>query len=220
MDAGIAKEENLTLMRSEKHNYDYLYVSRNKPKAYDKLTDKATTISDNSDNKIEFTKVNMEGKPDYFLHIKSEQKRINKTSMDEKLSQRLVKQLEEIRDKLSKKTFKKITNIHEKVGGIKAKLTRVGYLYDITYIEDKELGIVTDIKWKRIKSKEKPIYRQKGKYIEPHIWLGIIACQVVNYIKRNLRKANINDSWTAIVNKISTKQSSATTVLNDKQKQL
>jgi len=184
--------------------------------------------------------------------------------MDDKLSQRLIQQLEEIRDKLSKKrTVKKTTKIHEKVGAIKAKLARVGHLYDITYVENKELGIVTDIKWQRIKSKEKPkgeyflrytvgtnnekeiwdlynltreveavfrclktdldirpIYHQKDKYIESHIWLGIIAYQVVNYIKQNLRKADINDSWTTIVNKMSTMQSSTTTVLNDKKQQL
>jgi hypothetical protein len=264
MDAGIATEENLTLLRSEKYNYDYLCVSRSKPKEYDKLTNNATTISDNRGNKIELTKVNVEGKPDHFLHIKSEQKRIKETSMDDKLSQRLIQQLEEIRDKLSKKrTVKKTTKIHEKVGAIKAKLARVGHLYDITYVENKELGIVTDIKWQRIKSKEKPkgeyflrytvgtnnekeiwdlynltreveavfrclktdldirpIYHQKDKYIESHIWLGIIAYQVVNYIKQNLRKADINDSWTTIVNKMSTMQSSTTTVLNDKQQQL
>jgi len=264
MDAGIATEENLALMRGKKYNYDYLCVSRSKPKEYDKLTDKATAISDNRGNKIELTKVKVEGNPDCLLHIKSDQKRIKESSMDKKLSERLVKQLEEIRDKLSKKrTIKKSTKIHEKVGGIKAKLARVGHLYDITYIEDKKLDIVTDIKWQRIKSKEKPkgeyflrytvntineeeiwdlynltrvvesvfrclktdldirpIYHQKDKYIEPHIWLGIIAYQVVNYIKQTLSKAKINDSWTTIVRKMSTMQSSTTTVINDKQQQL
>lgn len=264
MDAGIATEENLNLIRSEKHNYDYLCVSRNKPKEYEKLTDKATTIRDNRGNKIELTKVDVEGKQDYFLHIKSEQKQKKESSMDKKMSERFIKQLEEIRDKLSKKrTIKKITKIHEKIGGIKAKLARVGYLYEITYIEDKEQGIVTDIQWQRIKSKERPkgeyflrhtfdaihekgiwdlynltreveavfrclktdldirpIHHQKDKYIEPHIWLGILAYQVVNYIKQNLRKVNINDSWTSIVRKMSTMQSSTTTVVNDKQQQL
>jgi hypothetical protein len=264
MDAGIATEENLKLLRSEKYNYDYVCVSRTKPKEYAKLTDKATTITDNRGNKIELTKIEVTGKDDCFLHIKSEQKAKKETSMDEKLSARLVKQLQEIKDKLPKKrTLKKITKIHEKVGGIKTKLARVGYLYDITYTENKKLDIVTDINWKRIKSKEKPkgeyflrytfktykendiwdlynltrdaesvfrclktdldirpIYHQKDKHIEPHIWLGIIAYQIVNYIKRNLGEHNINDSWTMIVNKMSSMQSSITTVTNDKQQQL
>ncbi len=264
MDAGIATEENLSLLREEKYNYDYVCVSRSKPKEYDKLTDGATTISDNRGHKIELTKIKVEGKTDCFLHIKSEQKETKERSMDEKLSARLVKQLEEIRDKLSKKrTLKQITKIHEKVGGIKVKLARVGYLYKITYTEDAEKGIVTDIQWERIKSKEKPkgeyflrytyntikeeeiwnlynltrdvesvfrclktdldirpIYHQKDKYIEPHIWLGILGYQIVNYIKQNLKKNNISDSWTTIVRQMSTMQSSTTVVVNDKQQQL
>jgi predicted translin family RNA/ssDNA-binding protein len=59
--------------------------------------------------------------------------------MDQKMSARLVKQLEEIKEKLPKKrTLKKIAKIHEKVGAIKSKLARVGYLYDITYSENAE----------------------------------------------------------------------------------
>lgn len=264
MDAGIATEENLKLIKSEKCNYDYLCVSRSRPKEYDKLTDKATTISDNRGNKIELTKVNIEGKSDYFLHIKSEQKEKKESSMDKKMSERLVQQLEEIRAKLSKKrAVKKITAIHEKVGAIKAQLARVGHLYDITYSENQEKGIVTDIQWQRIKSREKPkgeyflrytfettneeqiwdvynltrevesvfrclktdldirpVYHQKDKYIEAHIWLGILAYQVVNYIKQKLSKKEINDSWTNIVRKMSTMQSSTTMVINDKQQQL
>ena len=264
MDAGISTEENLEMLRSKKYNYDYVCVSRSKPKDYHKLTDNATTISDNRGHKIELTKIGVEGKEDYFLHIKSEQKEKKETSMDKKLSDRLVKHLQEIKDKLPKKgTLKKITKIHEKVGGIRAKLARVGYLYDITYTEDKEKGTVTDIQWKRIITKEKPkgeyflrytykayseneiwnlynlsrdveavfrclktdldirpIYHQKDKYIEPHIWLGIIAYQMVNYIKRKLANNNNNDSWTTIVNKMSSMQASTTTVINDKQQQL
>ena len=264
MDAGIATEENLTLLKSEKYNYDYLCVSRSKPKEYKELTEKATTITDNRGNKIALTKVEVEGKSDYFMHIKSDQKYKKEVSMDEKLTNRLIKQLEEIKGKLSKKrALKKIVKVHEKVGGIKAKLARVGYLYDITYTEDTEKGIVTDIQWKRIGKKEKkkgeyflrytinlneeehiwdlynltrdvesvfrclktdldirPIYHQKDQYIEPHIWMGIIAYQVVNYIRRNLKKKGINDSWTTIVQKMGTMQSSITTAMNEKQQRL
>ncbi len=41
MDAGIATEENLEIIRGEKYGYDYVCVSRAIPKHYDKLTDKA-----------------------------------------------------------------------------------------------------------------------------------------------------------------------------------
>ncbi len=42
MDAGIATEDNLALIKSKESNTDYVCVSRTKPTAYSKLTDNAT----------------------------------------------------------------------------------------------------------------------------------------------------------------------------------
>ena len=259
MDAGISTEENLTILRSDEYNYDYVCVSRTTPKEYIKLSGNAEAITDNRGHKIELTKVSVEGKDDNFLHIKSEQKQIKEKSMDEKMTLRLEEQLNEIKKKLTKKrTLKKIEKIHEKVGAIKAKLSRIGWLYDITYCEDSEKGIVTDINWKRVKERERPkgeyflrytknaipenkiwdaynltrdveavfrclktdldirpIYHQIDEYIEPHIWLGIIAYQVVNYIRINLKQQNINYSWSTIVEKMRSMQSSLVTINND-----
>ncbi len=66
----------------------------------------------------------------------------------------------------------------------------------------------------------RPIYHQKDTYIEPHIWLGIFAYQVVNYIRRTLREKNINYSWTTISEKMKTMQSSIVCVNNDKNEKL
>ena len=261
MDAGIATEENLALI---KPNYDYVCVSRTIPKSYSQLSETATEITDNRGNKIELIKVDVKGKDDYFLKVKSDQKEIKEVSMDAKLTKRLEAQLQEIKDRLSKKrTLKKIEKIHEKVGAIKAKLSRVGWLYDIEYTEDIEKGIVTDINWKRKKEREKPkgiyflrytknaieedkiwdaynmtrdvesvfrclktdldirpIYHQKDKYIESHIWLGVIAYQVVNYIRKNLKENNVNYSWSTIVKKMRSMQSSIVSVNNNKNEKL
>jgi len=128
MDAGIATEENLEIIRSSKYNYDYVCVSRTSPKDYSKLTTKAEAVSDNRGNKIELTKVSAEGKDDNFLHIKSDQKFKKEASIDNKLTQRLEAQLQDIKDKLSKKgTLKKAEKVHEKVGRIKAKLSKIGW---------------------------------------------------------------------------------------------
>jgi len=259
MDAGISTEENLAILRSDTYNYDYVCVSRTVPKAYHKLSDDAKTITDNRGHSIELTKVAVEGKDDCFLHVKSDQKKIKEESMDQKMTMKLEAQLNDIKQKLQKKrTLKKINKVHEKVGAIKAKLSRIGWLYNISYTEDAEKGIVTDINWERIKERERPkgeyflrytkqaitedkiwdaynltrdvesvfrclktdldirpIYHQKDEYIEPHIWLGILAYQVVNYIRQNLKQQNINYSWTAIVEKMQSMQSSLVTVNNE-----
>lgn len=52
----------------------------------------------------------------------------------------------------------------------------------------------------------RPIFHQKDAYIEPHIWLGIVAYQMVNYIKLKLKDAQINYSWTTIVRKMQSQQ--------------
>ena len=265
MDAGIATEDNLKILRSDKYGYDYVCVSRTIPKQYDKLTDKATAISDNRGHKIELTKISVDGKEDdYFLHVKSAQKKKKEESIDKKLTERLEAQLQEIKDKLPKpRALKKTEKVHEKVGKIKAKLSRVGWLYDIKYTEDKATGIVTDITWKRIKEREKPkgeyflrytknavseddiwqvynltrdvedvfrclktdldirpIYHQIDGFIEAHIWLGIIAYQIVNYIRTTLHDSKITYRWTTIVEKMRSMQSSIVSINNSNNEKL
>lgn len=262
MDAGISTEENLEVIRDMK--YDYVCVSRTIPKEYNKLSDNAEIITDNRGHRIELTKVSIEGKDDHFLHVKSDQKEIKEKSMDDKMTLRLEDQLNEIKQKLHKKgTVKKINKIHEKVGAIKAKLSKIGWLYDITYVEDTENNIVTDINWARVKERERPkgeyflrytkcaipedkiwdsynltrdveavfrclktdlsirpIHHQIDEFIEPHIWLGILAYQVVNYIRIRLRQKDITYSWSTIVEKMRSMQSSLITVNNDKNEKL
>ena len=258
MDAGIATEDNLETIRGSKYNYDYVCVSRTVPKDFTKLSDKAATVCDNKGHKIELKKVSVEGKDDSFLHIKSDQKFKKEASIDNKLTLRLETELQDIKDKLPKKgTLKKIEKIHEKVGRIKAKLSKIGWLYDIEYTYDKEKKNVTDINWHRVKEREKPkgeyflrytnntisesdiwevynmtrdveavfrclktdlkirpIYHQKDKYIEPHIWLGIMAYQVVNYIRKGLKEKKIDHSWTTIVEKMKSMQTSIVSMNN------
>jgi len=54
----------------------------------------------------------------------------------------------------------------------------------------------------------RPIHHQKNEYIEPHIWLGVVAYQVVNYIRQLLKENNINYSWRTIVEKMKSQKCS------------
>ena len=83
MDAGIATEGNLELLRSDEYRYDYVCVNRTTPKEYDEFSENTETISDNRGNKIELTKADVKDKPDNFLHIKSQQKQKKEKSIDE-----------------------------------------------------------------------------------------------------------------------------------------
>ena len=58
----------------------------------------------------------------------------------------------------------------------------------------------------------RPVFHQKDTYIEPHIWLGIVAYQIVNYIKLRLKEKDINYSWSTIVEKMQAQQCSLQSV--------
>lgn len=252
MDAGIATEDNLALIKSKEFDYDYVCVSRTKPTAYSKLTDNATKLADNRGNTIEVTKINIADKDDMFLHIKSHQKQLKEQSMEDKIKARFIESMDSLIDGLSKpRRMKKTIQVHEKVGRIKKQFSKIAHKYSVTYTQNDEKGIVTDITYKELESKKRPkgeyflrytkkllsdkeiwdaynltrdveavfrclksdldirpIHHQKDAYIEPHIWLSIIAYQFVNYIKTGLAQKNINYSWSTIVNKMEAQRSS------------
>lgn len=60
--------------------------------------------------------------------------------------------------------------------------------------------------------KIRPIFHQKDAYIEQHIWLGIMAYQVVNYLRTRLKNHGINYSWSTIVEKLKTQRMTTTTI--------
>lgn len=248
MDAGISTEENLECIKQRK--YDYVCVSRSKPKEYTKLSEHTTKLSDNRNNIIEVTKISVPKKNDIFLHIKSHQKQLKEQSMNDKITERFVESMTYLKEGLNvPRKLKKIIPVHEKVGRIKKQYSKVAKLYKITYKEDTQKGVITDIVWELQKEKEspkgeyflryskeklsekeiwdtynmtrdveatfrclktdldiRPIFHQKDAYIDPHIWLGIVAYQIVNYIKLKLKDAKINYSWTSIVNKMQSQQ--------------
>ena len=176
--------------------------------------------------------------------------------MSDKITLRFEESMNYLKEGLNKpRRLKKIIPVHEKVGRIKKQFSKVAKLYKITYKEDSEKGVVTDINWALQKGKQtpfgqyflryskqiltekeiwdtynmtrdveatfrclktdlniRPIFHQKDKYIEPHIWLGIVAYQFVNYIRIKLKEKNINYSWTTIVQKMQAIQCSLQSV--------
>lgn len=58
----------------------------------------------------------------------------------------------------------------------------------------------------------RPNHHQTDKNIEAHIWLGVLAYQVVNSIRTVLKAHNINYSWKTIIEKLKSQRITTTTL--------
>lgn len=80
MDAGIATEENLRLIREK--GYDYVCVSRSNLKKYKTIEGQNPVfVQDNKNHPIELVRVEAEGEAEYYLKIKSQGKALKENSM-------------------------------------------------------------------------------------------------------------------------------------------
>lgn len=241
MDAGIATEDNLALIR--KKGYDYVCVSRKRLRDYPA----ATTVSqftDRDKNKVELAIFNPEGYSDTWMYVQSDAKKKKEESMAGKLVGRFEEELQGIRAALSKKGgTKKVEKVWERIGRAKQKHKRVSGRYQVTV--EQSNGTATDIKWEHKpdpvrEEKEKgvyfirtsytnsgekelwdiyntirevestfrclksdlsirPVFHQKDERIEAHIYLTILAYQLVNTIRYMLRQKGIRHDWRNIL---------------------
>lgn len=228
----------------------FVRYSRILPADYTPLSEQPTELEDNRKHKIEVSKVFDKKKQETFLHIKSAQKKLQEESMDEKLTQHFLDNMQYLKEGLTiPRRLKKITPVHEKVGRLKDRYSKVAKNYKITYVEDRKKGVVTDIKWEKQEDKKRPkgeyflrfsrevlsekqiwdmynltreveacfrflktdlsirpIHHQLDEYIEPHIWLSIVAYQIAHYIRLKLKEQDIKYSWKTIVEKMQSQQ--------------
>jgi len=258
MDAGIATEENLKMVKEK--GFDYLCVTRSKLKKFE--LDKAETIKtvyDKKEQPISLIKVKVENESDYFLKIKSESKAIKEASMHGQFKQRFEEGLEIIKAGLSKKSgIKKEEKVFERIGRLKQKYPSIQRHYQIETVgnEKKE---VTAINWKLknepnlkdnqgvyflrtsldIKEEEtvwkiyntireieytfrvlktdldlRPIYHKNDTSTMAHLHLGLLAYWMVNTIRYQLKKKEMNIDWKEIVRIANTQKIITTTAKN------
>lgn len=250
MDAGIATEDNLTMLR--KKGYKYVCVSRIRLKQYshDSFDTKTIKLTDRQKNKVELAVFNPKGYPDTWMYVQSEAKRKKEQSMNIKLKQRYEEDLAVIQNALGLKGgTKRINKVWERIGRAKQKHNRVSARYQIEVTEQN--GVATQIVWsekpptKKHEDKSKgvyfirtnyhnpsesklweiyntirevestfrclksdlnirPIHHQKDTRIEAHIYLTILAYQLVNTIRHMLKDVGINHDWSNIVRIMST----------------
>ena len=150
MDAGIATDDNVKMLKNK--GYNYLCVSRSNVKEYYADTDsKPVVIKDKKDQPIELLSIKAKGEGDRYLWVKSYAKALKEESMNGLLSQRFEEGIKNINQGANKKGgTKKIDKVYERIGRLKQKYPSVHKYYDITVTDDNN-GLATNVNCKRKK---------------------------------------------------------------------
>lgn len=147
IDAGIATEGNIAMLKNK--GYDYMCVTRSTLKDFYADTGSVPVqIKDKKDQPIELLKVRTNQDSDHYLWVKSQAKALKENSMNGLLSQRFEEGIRNIHDGVSKKNgTKKLEKVYERIGRIKQKYPSVHNYYDITVTDDGK-GFVTKVSCK------------------------------------------------------------------------
>jgi hypothetical protein len=146
MDAGIATESNIELLR--KKGYDYLCVSRSNLKNYQADTNcNPVQITDKKNQPIELMKVRVENDTDRYLWVKSQAKAAKENSMNVQFAQRFEEGLSQISKAINSKSgTKKLEKVWERIGRVKQKYPSINKYYEIA-VNDDGKGIATNLQW-------------------------------------------------------------------------
>lgn len=158
IDAGIATEDNLILLKEE--GYDYMCVSRSGLRKYEiDTTSKEVEVKDNKGQSIQLQKVIMPKNADTFIQVKSKNKALKESGMNSRFAQKFEEGLSEINNGLSKKNgTKKLSKVWERIGRLKEKYASIAKYYEIVTPTDAN-QIVTALNFTVIdKDKKEGIY--------------------------------------------------------------
>jgi hypothetical protein len=137
IDAGIATDENLSMIKEK--GYDYMCVSRSSLKNYNIEAGATTvTVTDNKKQKIDLCRVKSDRNTDYYLKVESHSKELKERSMNEQFRSRFEDGLQKIADSLTKKGgVKQEDKVYERIGRVKQKYPSIQRYFDIE-VEVKE----------------------------------------------------------------------------------
>jgi len=138
MDAGIATEDNLKMVKAK--GYDYLCVTRSSLKNYKVEADAATvTVTDNKKQKIELCPVTSDKNTDYYLKVESHTKELKERSMNDRFRQRFEEGLQAIAGSLTKKGgVKQADKVYERIGKLKGKYPSIQRYFDIEVVVEEQ----------------------------------------------------------------------------------
>lgn len=159
LDAGIATDDNIKLLKENKYNY--ICVSRSGMKKYTiDTSSKPVQVFDKKEQPITLQKVKMEGCSDNYICVHSLAKQAKETGMNSRFTQRFEEGLAQIKEGISKKGgVKKQQKVWERIGRLKEKYSSIHKYYTIE-VKAGEKNIATDITWS-----QKTIQKQEGKYL-------------------------------------------------------
>jgi len=159
LDAGIATEDNLNLLKENK--FDYMCVSRSGMSKYSVDTNSSPVkILDKKEQPITLQRVTVEDSTDTWLRVHSHGKALKESGMNSRFSQRFEQGLSQIKESLSKKSgVKKQEKVWERIGRLKTKYPSIYKHYDID-TEANNKGIIVNIIWK-----QKPVDKKEGCYL-------------------------------------------------------
>jgi transposase len=150
IDAGIATEDNLAMLREEE--YEYLCVTRSRLKEYKIEGEKPVRILDNRDHVIEIQFVEKPGDNDRYLYVHSEQKAVKEASMNAHYSERYEEELRNLASGIHKKGgTKKYEKVLERIGRIKERYPAANKHYNIEVKAGD--GVAREITWNRTETK-------------------------------------------------------------------
>jgi transposase len=157
MDAGIATEENLEMIRSK--GYHYLCVSRTKLKDYEAVRGRLTVLLDTKSKRhVRLKAVSNNTNTDYYLEVASEDKYETANSMRRQFEERFEMELQKIAQSLERRGgTKKTTKVHERIGRARERYPSVQYYYDIEVTLSEDNSTVKAIIW----SKNEQQYQKK-----------------------------------------------------------
>lgn len=247
IDAGIADEDNLTLLTQQ--GYHYVCVSRKRLKDYDKTGETTTQFTDRGHNKVQLRVFKPKESTDTWMYVLSDAKRSKEASMSSKLTANFEQELVNARQALHKKGgTKKLQKVWQRIGRLQEKHKGVSGQYEIEITHEKDLA--TNISWHRKKSEVKddkqngvyfirtnyqntdekelwdiyntirevestfrclktdlqlrPVHHQNDERVASHLYLAILAYQLVNTIRHMLKQHNLHYDWQNILRIMST----------------
>ena len=241
MDRGIATEERVQWLRD--HGYRYLVVSRERIRQFD--PEAARRIETAQRHGVHLHKVVSEDGQEARLYCFSEERAAKERGIVERFARRFETALTALSDGLSRpRTRKRVDQVWERIGRLKAKNQRVAQHYDIELDTDPSAERATAVRFTRrpvegsmmthpgvycLRSNQtdwdeetlwrtyvtltdleavfrslkselglRPIFHHKPIRAEGHLFITVIAYQLVQLIRRRLREAGEHASWNTV----------------------